>query len=133
MNFTFTKEDLFLDIGDKYLFLMVFEITATNLILGYPFFKKYKFIFNQDSKTLGYFTKKSEEISKDLLKIPVIIPVVYIIIILVLSIVLIGLGIFANVYFYVNKKKKKMAKELTEDNENNPQNKEGLIPNDENN
>lgn len=130
MNFTFTKEDLFLDIGDKYLFLMTFEITATNLILGYPFFKKYNFIFNQDSKTLGYFIKKSEEISKDSIKIPVIY---IIIIILVLSIVLIGLGIFAYTYFCVNKKKKKMAKELTEDIEDNPQNKEGLIPNEENN
>ena len=128
-NFTFTKEDLFMDVGDKYLFLMVFDITSTHLILGYPFFKKYNFIFNQDSKTLGFFTKKIELISKESIKIPV----VYIIIILVLSIVLIGLGIFAYTYFCVNKKKKKMAKELSEEIENEPQNKEGLFPNEENN
>ena len=37
-NFTLTKDDLFLDIGDKYIFLMGFYDPA--LILGYPFLKK---------------------------------------------------------------------------------------------
>jgi hypothetical protein len=34
-----TKDDLFLDIGDKYLFLMVFG-GISELVLGLPFLKK---------------------------------------------------------------------------------------------
>ncbi len=56
MNFTFTKDDLFLDIGDKYIFLMGFSY-GSKLILGYPFLKKYKIIFNQDLKTIGFIHK----------------------------------------------------------------------------
>ena len=123
-NFTFTKEDLVLDLGDKYLFLMVFD-TSSKLILGYPFLKKYQFIFNQDKQTFGYFHNKPEEEN--------LFPVGYIVIISILSAILIGLGIFAFIYFLKYKQKKKMmAKELSDETETDKtNNNEGLIPNEE--
>ena len=53
-NFTFTYEDLFLDVGDKYIFLMIFG-GSLEIYLGYPFLKKYNFIFNSDFKTVEYY------------------------------------------------------------------------------
>ena len=124
-NFTLTKDDLFLDIGDKYIFLMGFGY-GSKLILGYPFLKKYKIIFNQDSKTLGYF-HKSNELEPEENKFHV----GYIIIIAILFIILIGLGVIGFAYFSKYKKKKKMAKELSEENDTK-NNNEGLIPNENN-
>ena len=135
MNFTFTKDDLFLDIGDKYIFLMCFGGSPV-IYLGYPFLKKYKFIFNQDSKTLGYLfesngtvgprgkEKEKEIVKKEKFK------TIYIVLICVLSAILIGLGIF--IYFFLKKKKKKLASELSEQPETQ-NNNEGLIPNEESN
>ena len=120
-----TKEDLFLDIGDKYICLIGFGY-GSKLILGYPFLKKYKIIFNQDSKTLGYF-HKSNEIEQEENKFHV----GYIIIIAILFIILIGLGVIGFAYFSKYKKKKKIAKELSEENETK-NNNEGLIPNENN-
>ena len=123
LNFTFTKEDLFLDIGDKYIFLIAFG-GSPKIFLGYPFLKKYQLIFNQDDKTIGYFTNIIKEDDK--------IPIGYIILIAILSVILVGLGIFAFVYFYAYKKKKKYAKELSEETDKT-NNNEGLIPNEDNN
>ena len=107
MNFTFTKDDLFLDIGDKYIFLMCFGGSPV-IYLGYPFLKKYKFIFNQDSKTLGYLfesngtvgprgKEKEKEKEKEIVKKEKF-KTIYIVLICVLSAILIGLGIF--LYFF---------------------------------
>ena len=92
--------------------------------MGYPFLKKYQLIFNQDDKTIGYFTNIIKEDDK--------IPIGYIILIAILSVILVGLGIFAFVYFYAYKKKKKYAKELSEETDKT-NNNEGLIPNEDNN
>ena len=101
------------------------------MYLGYPFFKKYKFIFNLDNKTIGYYgniepnenTDYSEPKSKT----------AYIIVISFLSVVLISLAIFAFIIIFIKKKKKKNAKELLDETpyNNNYNNNEGLIPNEE--
>ena len=134
-NFTFTKDDLFLDTGDKYIFLMCFGGSPV-IYLGYPFLKKYKFIFNQDSKTLGFFfesngtiTPKEKEKENEIIKKQKF-KTIYIVLICVLSAILIGLGIFIYYYFFVKNKKKKLANELTEQPEEQ-NNNEGLIPNEE--
>ena len=54
-NLTLTKDDLFVEDGDKLLFLIIFGHPQT--ILGYPVFKKYQFIFNQDTRTIGLYSK----------------------------------------------------------------------------
>jgi hypothetical protein len=55
INITLTKDDLFIDDGDKLLFLIVFGHPQP--ILGFPVFKKYQFIFNQDTNTIGLYNK----------------------------------------------------------------------------
>ncbi len=61
---------------------------GSKLILGYPFLKKYKIIFNQHSKTLASF-HKSNELEPEENKFHV----GYIIIIVILFIISIGLGV----------------------------------------
>ena len=52
-NFTFTKDDLFIEENNKLFFLIIFGHPQP--ILGLPLFKKYQLIFNQDSKTIGLY------------------------------------------------------------------------------
>ena len=54
-NITLTKDDLFIEDGDKLLFLIIFGHPQP--ILGFPVFKKYQFIFNQDTNTIGLYSK----------------------------------------------------------------------------
>ena len=54
-NITLTKDDLFIEDGDKLLFLIIFG--HPQLILGFPVFKKYQFIFNQDTNTIGLYSQ----------------------------------------------------------------------------
>ena len=110
-NFTLTKDDLFIQDDNKYIFLMVFG--KYDLIFGYPFLKKYQLIFNQNSKTIGFYneTKNSESPNNSFN--------IYYIAIIILSIILIFLiGITIYLYILRNKNKKKNAEELTnEENE----------------
>ena len=55
LNITLTKDDLFIDDGEKLLFLIIFGHPQP--ILGFPIFKKYQFIFNQDTNTIGLYSK----------------------------------------------------------------------------
>jgi len=54
-NISLTKDDLFVEDGDNLLFLIIFGHPQP--ILGYPVFKKYQFIFNQDTNTIGLYSK----------------------------------------------------------------------------
>ena len=108
-NFTLTKDDLFLDIGDKYLFLMVFG-GINELVLGLPFLKKYQLIFNPNTKTIGFYIDKKENnpnIFTFFRK--------YIIVIIILACVFICLLVIAIVFFLKKKKNKKNATELLDD------------------
>ena len=65
-DFYFDYNDLFLKINNKYYFLIAFRpSTVTNWIIGYPFFKKYEFVFQPDQKLIGtyinYPKKKNDE------------------------------------------------------------------------
>ena len=55
INLTLTQDDLFIDDGEKLLFLIIFGHPQP--ILGYPIFKKYQLIFNQDTSTIGLYSK----------------------------------------------------------------------------
>ena len=102
-NFSLTYEDLFANIGDKYLFLMTFG-GAQNLILGYPFLKKYQLIFNQDAKTIGFYKEIKKE-DKTFISYYITIIILGIILLILLIVVII---------FYIKKMKniKKKATEL---------------------
>ena len=56
-NYTFelTYKDLFKEINNKYYFLIIFPgDESTFWIFGIPFLKKYEFIYNYDSYTIGF-------------------------------------------------------------------------------
>ena len=57
-NFTFElkKEELFLEKNNKYIFLIFFsDYDIKYYVLGKIFLQKYLLIFNQDSKTIGFY------------------------------------------------------------------------------
>ena len=54
-NITLTKDDLFIEKDNKLFFLIIFGHPQP--VLGFPLFKKYQLIFNQDSKTVGLYSK----------------------------------------------------------------------------
>ena len=58
INFTFVldKNDLFLKFNDKIYFLVFFSGYFPNWILGEPFFKKFKMVFNQEKKMVGFYS-----------------------------------------------------------------------------
>ena len=54
-NFTFTYEDLFIEGDNGYYFLVIFDYKySDSWKFGYPFFKKYNFVFNHDAKIMGF-------------------------------------------------------------------------------
>lgn len=54
-NFTFNFNDLFLEKNNGFYFLIVFDYkTREEWKFGFPFFKKYNFVFNHDSKIMGF-------------------------------------------------------------------------------
>ena len=59
-NFTFYFEDLFLEKNNKFYFLVIFDYKTRNeWKFGFPFFKKYNFVFNHDSKIMGFNYKNN--------------------------------------------------------------------------
>ena len=61
MNFTLDYNDLFYDNGDSYYFLVATYADADEerWILGKPFLKKYLFVYDMDSKMIGFYNKKT--------------------------------------------------------------------------
>jgi hypothetical protein len=129
-NFTLTKEDLFVKDGDKLMFLMIFG-GIFEIVLGFPFFKKYQLVFNQDTKTVGFYREISNKENYNDNKPS---NISYYIIIIILSIIFLGLLIYA-IYFYFKTKsqKKKNAIELPNDQINEPiNNSKSILENGEN-
>ena len=125
-NFTLDYKDLFIEVEDKYLFLMIFG-GIFDIILGYPFLKKYEIIFNQDTKTLGFYkdmnnndkSDKSDNSSSN---------TYYYLIIIFLAIILMVLIYFGiNLYIKKRKTKKKYGIELYNDKKEDNDNKNNLI------
>ena len=55
-DFFFDYNDLFIKKNNKYYFLIAFRpSTNVNWIKGYPFFKKYEFVFQPDKKIIGTY------------------------------------------------------------------------------
>ena len=54
-NFTLNFKDLIIEKNNGYFFLIIFDFSSPNSwILGLPFLKKYNFIYNIDSKLIGF-------------------------------------------------------------------------------
>ena len=119
INITLTKDDLFIEDGDKLLFLIIFGHPQP--ILGYPVFKKYQFIFNQDTNTIGLYNTingipsapiPSSRSGKDKEKKPGS----YKLIIFLLFIVIIMLSLYVFRSRLFDKKKRQMKRILNDNN-----------------
>ena len=128
-NYTFelTYKDLFLDIYNYYYFMIIFPNNQTDTkykieewYMGLPFLKKYQFILNFDSHTIGFYrTKNFEEEEKKWdeqntendrgSKIWIYILQIVIVIILV--------GVAFYIGMILKKQRKKRANELKDDYE----------------
>ena len=127
-NFEFTNKDLFIHINNKYYFLIIFQtLTKENDIiwyLGEPFYKKYTFSLQFDSKVIEFYLNKNNqgidndnrfddnEINKNIDNSNV----KYIIIIIICILTLIILFIVIILVYLYFKKRKKRINELEDDN-----------------
>jgi hypothetical protein len=127
-NFEFTNKDLFMHINNKYYFLIIFQtLTKENDIiwyLGEPFYKKYTFSLQFDSKVIEFYLNKNSqgidndnrfddnEINKNIDNSNV----KYIIIIIICILTLIILFIVIILVYLYFKKRKKRINELEDDN-----------------
>ena len=65
-NFNLTKEDLFVEINNKYYFLIIFQKTLfdhSDLAfwnLGLPFLQKYEFVHNYEKQNIGFYIPHEE-------------------------------------------------------------------------
>ena len=118
LNITLAKEDLFIEEGDKIFFLIIFGHPQP--ILGIPVFKKYQFVFNQDTNTIGLYKnifgepsipKPSTRSNSDDQK-----PGSYKLIIFLLFFVIIILCIYVFRNYVKDRKKKEMKITLNEKN-----------------
>ena len=112
-NFTFslTSSDVFLEKGEKIYFLIIFPYNCNNYwYLGLPFIEKYQFVFNHDSKTIGFYTYEEKNDESDGFEFKYIR----------LIIEILGAIILAIIVFFVAKKiyeqRKKRANELADEN-----------------
>ena len=64
-DFIFNYNDLFIDFNNRKYFLITYKINSMVATFGKPFFKKYKIIFNPDSKQIGHYMKELETNEKN--------------------------------------------------------------------
>ena len=119
-SFNFTKDDLFKKVGDKYYFLIAFEILfgkeITSWRMGQPFFRKYAVFLNDLEKRFEmsyYLNKKLPYKSKDDNSGLGTQAVVIIVLSCVVGILIVAIVVYF-VYFYP-KNRKKRAQELNDD------------------
>lgn len=118
-NYTFnlTYNDLFEEYNGIIYFLIIFDNKYDNIWkFGKLFLTKYQFVFNQDEKTINFYSKfnenKSNLISNDFSRI--FSNYIFWIVILLLFISLFA-GIFVGEYIFEKKKNKNIADELEDD------------------
>ena len=127
-NYTFelTYKDLFMSIDNYYYFMILFPNNQTDLVhtqeewyMGLPFLRKYQFVFNFDSHTIGFYRTKNFDDNEN--ETPYQegegsngISKVWIYIIQILAvIILVAIGVFVGMY--IKRQRKKRANELTDD------------------
>ena len=113
-------KDLFKNIGNNYYFLIAFEkFGGYAWRLGKPLFLKYTFVYNGDSKTIGFYLKKKLFKNEDIIKKDwkIELNIFKIIIIIILFLIFIFLIIIIS--YYLGKKynliRKKHANELEDE------------------
>jgi hypothetical protein len=110
--FELDYQDLFYYKDDFVYFLITFKESDTLWRLGEVFLKKYYIVFNQDSKTMGYYQgmeKEKERVSESSFDIK------YFFLIVILVLILIALIVVAILYYKKRGPRKTRANELDDD------------------
>ena len=114
-SFIFNFDDLFIKIGKRFYFLVIFEKYQRSFWeVGFPFYRKYDIVFDEDNKIISYYNTnkqiEKEETKNETFKIIVII---------ILTIILICLILLVGFYFGKLKymQRKKRANEMNDDDE----------------
>ena len=106
LNYTFELDykDLFIEKNDKLVLLVFFDDYGMDWKLGRPFLRKYSFLMNPDSKTVGFYRKNNyiNYLEHDNSKENKILKIIFIIIGII---ILFFLGIFIGIYYYKDKKR----------------------------
>ena len=131
-DFFFDYNDLFINKNNKYFFLIAFKPSSnTNWIIGFPFFKKFEFVFQPEGKLIGtyfdYPKNKNTSNNNNGLNTSMILLICFVGILLVI--------IFILVYFLyklitTKKLKKKRANELDDNFDYSPPTDDNKILND---
>ena len=129
-TFELSYKDLFVEKNNVYWFLIVSDsmFYTSDWTLGNIFMRKYQFIFNLDTKEIGFYNPKLEKSNKNnennennenknIKKENNAYKITNIILILILIFILAGIGIFIRMKFYTKNAKKKRANELDDDYE----------------
>ena len=121
-NFVLTNEQLFEYYLDRYYFSIIFSKNNKNDVwqLGEPFYKKFTFTMNPDSKTIGFYVGKgkSKEINETINSDSLNENNNALKIILIIGGIFLGLGLLFMAYYIgtiVREKRKKRANELKDD------------------
>ena len=117
-TFEFNYQDLFLEKDNKFWFLIVIDINTEidEWYIGFSLLKKYQFVFNQDSKTIGFYNPDLEIVTNKNSSTNSSNYILYIII-FISWIIFICIGFFIGKYFYKKYKTKKRANELDDNYE----------------
>ena len=126
-NFTLDKNDLFKDYNNKIYFLVIFrnKYYEEKWVLGKPFVKKYKFVFDYDAKIMLFYDNKNGANTNE--NQNNIIQILLYIFLIILGFLVLSLGIYIGRKF-LGKKKKKKANEL-EDSINEEENQNSINAN----
>ena len=123
-TFEFSYKDLFVEKNNIYSFLIISDnlFYTSGWTIGNILFRKYQFIFNLDTKEIGFYNpilNKEEDHYEEDYKTKGTSSNTILIIILIISlcIISIGLGLFIRDKFYPKLSKKKRANELDDDYE----------------
>jgi hypothetical protein len=119
-TFELTYKDLFVEKDNIYWFLVVSDdqFNVNDWILGNLFMRKYQFVFNLDTKEIGFYNPSlTKEENADGKNSNGSNAVLYILLIIALIIIIIGVGIFIKMKFFPGISKKKRANELDDDYE----------------
>jgi len=111
-TFELTEKDLIYKFEEKYYFLIYFNSLSEKCILGKPFFKKYQLTFDQEKKTISFYTKINKQ-NKNFSLSWFLVAIFFIIICFLIY----------YIYKFINKKTRKTkASELEENIDYTPEN-----------
>ena len=109
-NYTFelNYEDLFIEKNDIIILLIFFDDANFDWFLGRPFFKKYSFLMNQDTKILSFYKKSqnnnNNENNSHKRNNNITIKIIFVVLTLIILLIL---GIFIGKYYFKGVKKYK--------------------------